>query len=80
VTWPINGHGYRSDESGSDYEDAVGESIIYVQLFVSLLIPLFLAGYSFFDSGDIDLLGRRKRSPYANIGVSECPHSTFCQR
>jgi hypothetical protein len=47
------------------------ESISYVQLFVSLLILLFLAGYSFFDSGDIDLLGRRKRSPYANIGVSE---------
>ncbi|KAG2094434.1 carnitine acetyl transferase [Suillus discolor] len=27
-----------------------------------------MPGYSFFDSGDIDLLGRRKRSPYANIG------------
>lgn len=46
---PINGHGYGSDESGSDYEDT-------------------MPGYSFFDSGDIDLLGRRKRSPYANIG------------
>jgi hypothetical protein len=56
------------------------ESISYVQLFVSLLILLLLAGYSFFDSGDIDLLGRRKRSPYANIGVSEYPHSMFGQR
>ncbi|KAG1858816.1 acyltransferase ChoActase/COT/CPT [Suillus subluteus] len=46
---PINGHGYGSDESGSDYEDT-------------------MPGYSFFGSGDIDLLGRRKRSPYANIG------------
>ncbi|KAG2744217.1 CoA-dependent acyltransferase [Suillus brevipes Sb2] len=27
-----------------------------------------MPGYSFFDNGDIDLLGRRKRSPYANIG------------
>lgn len=26
------------------------------------------AGYSFFDSGDIELLGHRKKSPYANIG------------
>jgi hypothetical protein len=55
------------------------ESIRYAQLFVSLLILVFLAGYSFFDNGDIDLLGRRKRSPYANIGVSERPHSIFCQ-
>jgi len=46
---PINGHGYVSDESESDYEDT-------------------MTGYSFFDSGDIELLGRRKRSPYANIG------------
>ncbi|KAG2742506.1 CoA-dependent acyltransferase [Suillus brevipes Sb2] len=29
-----------------------------------------VAGYSFFDSGDIDLLGRRKRSPFANIGFA----------
>jgi len=28
-----------------------------------------LAGYSFFDSGDIELLGGRKRSAYANIGA-----------
>ncbi|KAL4073165.1 acyltransferase ChoActase/COT/CPT [Scleroderma yunnanense] len=27
-----------------------------------------MPGYSFFDSGDIELLGGRKRSPYANIG------------
>ncbi|KAG2116272.1 Choline/Carnitine o-acyltransferase-domain-containing protein [Suillus clintonianus] len=61
----INGHGYGSEESGSDYKESFG----YAQLFVSLLILVFLAGYSFFDSGDIDLLGRRKRSPpYANIG------------
>ncbi|KAG1762110.1 hypothetical protein EDD22DRAFT_893062 [Suillus occidentalis] len=46
---PINGHGYKSDESRSDYEDT-------------------MHGYSFFDSGDIDLLGHRKRSPCANIG------------
>jgi hypothetical protein len=56
------------------------ESISYAQLFISLLILLFLAGYSFFDSGDIDLLRRRQRSPCVNIGVSERPHSIFCQR
>ena len=29
------------------------------------------AGYSFFDSGDIELLGRRKRAPaYYNTGIS----------
>ncbi|KAG1719230.1 acyltransferase ChoActase/COT/CPT [Suillus occidentalis] len=55
---PINGHGYGSDESGSDYEDT-------------------MPGYSFFDSGDIDLLGRRKRSPYANIGVKSLPLSDY---
>jgi hypothetical protein len=56
------------------------ESISHAQLFISLLKHLFLAGYSFFGSGDIDLLGRCKRSPYANIGVSEYPHSMFDQR
>ncbi|KAI6121053.1 carnitine acetyl transferase [Pisolithus croceorrhizus] len=29
-----------------------------------------MTGYSFFDSGDIELLGGRKRSAHANIGVS----------
>ncbi|KAG2028966.1 hypothetical protein BDR03DRAFT_1003824 [Suillus americanus] len=46
---PINGHGHRSDESGSDYEDT-------------------MPGYSFLDSSDVDLLGRRMRSMYSNIG------------
>ncbi|KAF8548270.1 acyltransferase ChoActase/COT/CPT [Imleria badia] len=27
-----------------------------------------MTGYSFFDSGDVELLGGRKKSPYANIG------------
>ncbi|KAF4604357.1 hypothetical protein EYR40_001536 [Pleurotus pulmonarius] len=27
-----------------------------------------IPGYSFFDSGDVELLGRRKRTPYENIG------------
>jgi carnitine O-acetyltransferase len=77
---PINGHRYWSDKSGSDYEGTMRESISHAQLFISLLKHLFLAGYSFFDSGDIDLLRRRKRSPYANISVSEYPHSMFGQR
>ncbi|KAF8125069.1 acyltransferase ChoActase/COT/CPT [Boletus edulis] len=28
-----------------------------------------MTGYSFFDSGDVELLGGRKKSPYANIGT-----------
>ena len=28
-----------------------------------------LAGYSFFDSGEVALLGRKKNSPFADIGV-----------
>ena len=27
------------------------------------------AGYSFFDSGEVALLGRKKNSPFADIGV-----------
>lgn len=27
-----------------------------------------LAGYSFFDSGDVALLGRKKTSPFSGIG------------
>jgi len=27
-----------------------------------------MPGYSFFDSGDIELLGHRKKSPYSNVG------------
>jgi hypothetical protein len=27
------------------------------------------AGYSFFDSGDVALLGRKKKSPFSNIGM-----------
>jgi hypothetical protein len=30
---------------------------------------LFAAGYSFFDSGDVALLGRKKKSPFSNIGM-----------
>lgn len=30
----------------------------------------FAAGYSFFDSGDVQLLGQRKRQPYAHVGAS----------
>ena len=29
---------------------------------------LILAGYSFFDSGDVELLGRKKPSPFSDIG------------
>ncbi|KIK90875.1 hypothetical protein PAXRUDRAFT_831305 [Paxillus rubicundulus Ve08.2h10] len=31
-----------------------------------------MTGYSFFDSGDMELLGGRKRSPYANVGKVLC--------
>ena len=29
---PINGHGYTSDESGSDFEDTMRESTFYVNI------------------------------------------------
>jgi len=31
-------------------------------------IDLGIAGYSFFDSTEVELLGRRKKSPYSGIG------------
>jgi hypothetical protein len=39
----------------------------------------FSAGYSFFDSGEVELLGRRKKTPYADVGL--CLHVVFvaCQ-
>jgi len=30
-------------------------------------LGLYTAGYSFFDSGDIELLGHRKKAPYSNV-------------
>ena len=36
--------------------------------FDSFLFLGLLAGYSFFDSGDVALLGRKKTSPFSGIG------------
>jgi carnitine O-acetyltransferase len=33
-----------------------------------MLTPTIAAGYSFFDSGDIELLGRKARAPRYNVG------------
>lgn len=46
---------------GRPFGSRVKESIL-------TLMKFRIAGYSFFDSGDVELLGRRKRSPYADVG------------
>lgn len=59
--------------SGSEDEDD-GEDMTlreYLSTFLSgaVLIDLVaLAGYSFFDSGDVELLGHRRKSSFANVG------------
>ena len=35
------------------------------------LSPYVLAGYSFFDSGEVALLGRKKTSPFSGIGKED---------
>ena len=32
---------------------------------------IYIAGYSFFDAGDVELLGQRKRSPHSDVGMSK---------
>ena len=46
-------------------------SLFLVVGFENLLMYLFVcsAGYSFFDSGEVALLGRKKNSPFADIGM-----------
>lgn len=43
---------------------------LYVSVFAASQCPLnvYQAGYSFFDTGEVELLGQRKRQPYANVG------------
>ena len=62
---PINGYATEDSESG-DEEEALSEypsfktnchrELIFHSFF-------FVAGYSFFDSGEVELLGRRKSRP-----------------
>ncbi len=37
-----------------------------------LTFLLWVAGYSFFDSGDVELLGHRRRTPYQHVGECVC--------
>lgn len=65
---PING--YVSDE-GSEGEGV--EEISMRECFTIVIIDdnrcaKFVAGYSFFGSGDVELLGRRKRSGHSDVG------------
>jgi hypothetical protein len=32
----------------------------------------YIAGYSFFNSGDVELLGRRKKSAHSDVGCFFC--------
>lgn len=60
---PINGH--ASDDESDD-----GLMRTSMTKIVQLVTDMISAGYSFFDSGDIELLGDRKRSHYSNVGKS----------
>jgi len=55
---PINGYGngYGSMSTSSDEDEDVEETIE-------------LPGYSFFDAGDVELLGHRKRMPHSDVGT-----------
>jgi carnitine O-acetyltransferase len=73
---PINGalsSGEESEEDGEN-EVALRKFLSYFVGFENLLIFFFFfffrsAGYSFFDSGEVALLGRKKNSPFADIGM-----------
>ncbi|KAF9446565.1 acyltransferase ChoActase/COT/CPT [Macrolepiota fuliginosa MF-IS2] len=47
---------------GTAYDDSLGED--QDETVEGVPMP----GYSFFDSGEVELLGRKKKSPYANVG------------
>jgi carnitine O-acetyltransferase len=68
---PINGRG--SPEAKDEYDtDMIRTSPSRSRRVGGgvLMVSRGLAGYSFFDSGDVDLLGRRKRAPaYYNTGT-----------
>jgi carnitine O-acetyltransferase len=65
---PINGH--VTDVSGQESDDdLMRKSLLFSPLRYGISWPsICLAGYSFFDSGDIELLGHRKKAPYSNVG------------
>lgn len=66
---PING--YATDEPGHESDDdLMRKSMANIH---AQIADMALAGYSFFDSGDIELLGDRKRSHYHNVGTSMSP-------
>lgn len=67
---PINGR--LSPDAGDAYDDTADmmrESLVPVDM-QNTGADLCVAGYSFFDSGDVEVLGRRKRAPaYYNTGM-----------
>jgi len=62
---PINGF-----VDGEENDDDGNTVCTYLLLLLLRLGELRadIAGYSFFDSGDVELVGPRKRSQYYNVG------------
>lgn len=72
---PINGHRGGADGAGAyDDEDTMRELLFccvfrHLRAAWLMLVRFGAAGYSFFDSGEIELLGRKKSRPsYYNTG------------
>ena len=64
---PING---ATSDSSEEEEDAFVMRMLGLCFLIDADLNYFLtAGYSFFDSGEVALLGRKKKSPFSNIGV-----------
>ena len=74
---PINGYGYLSDEEEEEAESiGLRELSLFCYLLGKWLLMrcvhgLYIAGYSFFDAGDVELLGQRKRSAHSDVGMFE---------
>jgi carnitine O-acetyltransferase len=51
-------------------EEEVHLRVFFFGVFEVMWIDVFwcAAGYSFFDSGEVALLGRRKKSPFSDVG------------
>ena len=67
---PINGFvdGEENDDDANTVCTYLSVSLLPFGMGELTADVLFIAGYSFFDSGDVALVGPRKRSQYYNVG------------
>jgi carnitine O-acetyltransferase len=61
-------NGYVSNGSDSDDEEDFISMSASALLSIFRFFTRFVAGYSFFGSGDAELMSTRKRSKYSNVG------------